>query len=101
VTTVEELTDRFAAQFQDKGEVVAIDAKARAVIAVAYDTFELGFALDPEHGSFGIAVRVGPHLSQTVFLGQPPLLDNSDEAVREMFRRAHHWCALHLPEAIR
>ncbi len=101
LTTADELVEVFTRVLGDKGEVVAVDAAGRAVIALVRETFEVGFALDPEHGSFGIAVRIGPTLSQTVFFGELPLLEPSEDAVTLMFQRVDRWCAMQLPAQAR
>ncbi len=94
VATCEEMIAIFTDVFGSHGQVVDISESDRHVTAVVRERFEVTFALEPEHGMFSIAVRIGPTLSTTTFFGKPPLLDPSQAAVREMMHRVHHWTTL-------
>lgn len=96
ITTVNEMTAIFTDIFGDHAIIVDTDHTNRHVTAVVRERFEIAFALEPEHGMFNIAARIGPTLSTTTFFGQPPLLDPSEESVREMMTRVHHWTTLRI-----
>jgi hypothetical protein len=101
VTTTEQMLSIFRDVFGEHGRVVDVDPERRHVTAVVRERFEVGFGLEPEHGMFGIAVRVGRTLSTTTFFGQPPLLDPRVEHVTEMMRRVHRWTTLRVPPPVR
>ncbi len=81
--------------------VVETDEVACTVVVALRDTFEVSMGVDRDARLFGIAVRIGPNTSQTVFFGQPPLLGADEESVVEMMRRVDRWCALQLPAHLR
>jgi len=101
VTTCEQMVDIFTSVFGPHGHVLEVDEGARHVTAVVRARFEVRFALEPEHGMFSIAVGIGPTTSLTSFFGKPPLLEPSEEAVREMMERVEQWSTLRIAPVAR
>lgn len=96
VTTCNEMIAIFTEVFTEHGQVIEANEDARHVTVVVRERFEVAFALEPEHGMFSIAVRIGPTLSTTSFFGKPPLLEPNENSVREMMERVHRWTTLHI-----